>query len=291
MEAERKQTNCYCRTGRSSGGNFKAERIGLTMKKYTTKTTIQPVLSSKLHLDDYQRPIDGARVARIDREFNPDLVNYIKCSQRKNGQLYIFDGQHTRAVLERRNGNKPVMVDCRIYEFVGLTDAERYEVEARLFEKQNGLSKQVTLGAKLNSEYKRGEAGAIEFYNSSNISGLTMNFTRGAGLGGIRCVGEALKAWKMLGSGLYEDMLNIIVEAWGLDEDGLRGEIIGGLAIFINTHQGQYDRSRLVKKLAAIKPMEIVREGNMSREQSKKKYARQIANVYNKGTKFQLYGI
>ena len=175
------------------------------------------------------------------------------------------------------------MIDCRIYEFVGLSDAERYEVEARLFEKQNGLSKQVTLGAKLNSEYKRGEARAIEFYNSSNIAGLSMDFTRGAGQGGIRCVAEALRAWELLGSVLYEDMLNIIVETWGFDEDGLRGEIIGGFAIFLNTYRGEYDRKRLIKKLSAIKPIEIVREGNQSLQNSKRKYALQILNLYNKG--------
>ena len=264
---------------------------GIAMKKHSTKTAIRQIDSSKLHLDDYQRPLDEMRVAKIVKEFNPDLVNYVKCSQRTNGDLYIFDGQHTRAALVRKNGNKPVPVECRIYEFVGLSDAERYEVEARLFEKQNGLSKQVTLGSKLNSEYKRGEARAVEFHKDSNISGLTMNFSRGAGHGSIRCVREALRAWELLGGELYQDMLNIIVEAWGLGEDGLRGEVIGGLSIFMNTHKGEYDRKRLVKKLAAINPMEIVRDGNLSTEQSKKKYARQIANVYNKGTKFQLYGI
>lgn len=261
------------------------------MKKHNTKTETRQILSSELHIDDYQRKLCGSRVNRIVQEFDPDLVNYIKCSRRKNGTLYIFDGQHTRAALERRNGNKPVMVQCRIYEFAGLTDSERYDLECKLFAKQNGIARDVPLGEKLIAEFKSKDPKATEFYNCSNIAGLVMDFTRAGGEGKIRCVREALRAWEMLGDDLYQDMLRIIVETWGLDEDGLRGEIIGGLAIFINAYRGRYDRKRLVKKLSVKKPVEIIRDGNSCSEQSKKKYARQIENVYSKGTKYQLYGI
>ena len=253
------------------------------MKMNKTTIITRQVLSSKLLVDKYQRPLEDSRVKKIAKNFNPNLVNPIKCSRRKNGQLYIFDGQHTKAVLEYLNGDNPVLLDCRVYEFVGLSDEERYIEEAKLFEEQTGLSKQVTIGSKLKSEYLRGEPRAVEFYNSSNILGLTMDFTRSCGHGGIRCISEALKAWEKLGSELYEDMLHIIVEVWGIEEDALRGEIVGGLATFMAIYGGQYDRKRLVKKLKNKSPMQIIRDGNLMMEVNKRKYAQQILNAYNKG--------
>ena len=142
------------------------------MKEYTTNTEIVKVLSSKIRMADYQRPLDQSRVKKIVREFKPDLVNYIKCSKRTNGDVFAFDGQHTIAALERLNGGLPVVVECRVYEFVGLDDTERYETEAILFAQQNGISRQVSLGNKLRAEFLAGQPSAVSFYNSCNIFGL-----------------------------------------------------------------------------------------------------------------------
>jgi len=255
------------------------------MKKYETKTTIMKVLSSKLRIANYQRPLDEKRVSSIVKEFNPDLVNYIKCSMRTDGEMYIFDGQHTRAILEQRNGNNPVILECRVYEFVGLDDAERYEVEAILFAKQNGFSKPVHFSSKLRAEYLAGDEKAIAFYNASNSSGLEMDFTKGASRGRIVCIVEAYKAWETLGDKLYGDMLNIIVRTWNKQPESLHREIIGGMASFLKKHSNTYDPERLVKSLSKVSPVQIVRDGNLLPLSGTAKYAEQIVKIYNKNIK------
>jgi len=260
----------------------------MNMKGYETKTSIMKVLSSKLRIDTYQRPLDERRVCGIVREFNPDLVNYIKCSMRTDGELYIFDGQHTRAVLELQNGGLPIIVECRVYEFVGLSDSERYEVEAILFAKQNGLSKQVHLGSRLRAEYLAGEPKAIAFYDVSNASGLEMDFTKNVSRGKIVCIVEAYKAWEALGDKLYGDMLDIIVRAWNKQPESLHREIIGGMASFLKKHSDAYDPERLIKCLSKVSPIHIVREGNLLAVSGTAKYAEQIVKLYNKNMKKKL---
>lgn len=46
----------------------------------------------------YQRMIDTNRVARMVKQFNPNLVNPPKVSFR-DGKYWVFDGQHTIAMV------------------------------------------------------------------------------------------------------------------------------------------------------------------------------------------------
>ena len=253
------------------------------MKTYTINTSNRKVLSSKLKLDDYQRPLDEKRVGRIAKDFNPNLANFIKCSMRTNGELFIFDGQHTRAAIEILNGNTPTLVECRVFEFVGLTDAERHDVEAILFAQQNGISTQVHLGSKLRAEYLAGDENAIAFHNMSNTAGLEMDFTRTPAYGKIVCIVEAHRAWKSLGDALYGEMLEIIVRIWEKDPQSLRREIVGGMAHFLKKHGSFYDINRLIECLSDVSPRQIIRDGNLVLSTTTGKYAAQIAKLYNKG--------
>ena len=253
------------------------------MKKYSTNTSIMTIMSSKLHTDDYQRPLDQNRVGSIAKNFDPNLVNLIKCSMRSNGNIFIFDGQHTKAALEVLNGNKPVMVECRVYEFVGLSDKERHDVEAVLFAQQNGISRAVHLGNRLKAEYLSGDPNVIAFYNASNSVGLEMDFTTRAAFGKIGCIGEAYRAWKSLDGFLYSEMLKTIVKIWDKDPQSLRREIIGGMAHFMRKYRGVYDNERLIDCLSAVAPLQIIRDGDLHSNSGTGKYGEQIVKLYNKG--------
>jgi hypothetical protein len=113
------------------------------VKNYTTKKIYGHELSTDLLIDnDYQRPLSVARVRQICDTFRENVVNPIKVSLR-DGKFYVFDGQHTKAALERLNGNQPTMVEVMIYEFVGLTSAEKKRIEAELFAIQDGIFRSV----------------------------------------------------------------------------------------------------------------------------------------------------
>jgi len=62
------------------------------MNKPSTTTKITKVLSSKLRVDNYQRPLNESRVTAIVKAFNPDLVNYIKCLSNVSPMQIIRNG-------------------------------------------------------------------------------------------------------------------------------------------------------------------------------------------------------
>ena len=81
----------------------------------------------------YQRPLSVERVKEIVCNFDERIANEPKVSQR-NGHFYVFDGQHTVAAREERNGGKPLPILCKVY--LGLSESD----EAVLFAAQNGYS-------------------------------------------------------------------------------------------------------------------------------------------------------
>ena len=87
--------------------------------------------TQNLGVTPYQRELRVNRVRRIAAKFDPCLLNPPKVSYR-NGHYYVFDGQHTVAVLKLLNGGKDLMIRCIVY--TGMTESE----EALLFAQQTG---------------------------------------------------------------------------------------------------------------------------------------------------------
>ena len=107
----------------------------------------------------YQREIDVARIKKITKNWDDDLVNAPKVSLRENGNYYVFNGQHTLAAWKKRYGNK--MIQCKVYR--GLTETE----EKDLFVKQEGFSKAVGLVDKLRAEYNSGNDEVMDMKKGS----------------------------------------------------------------------------------------------------------------------------
>jgi hypothetical protein len=251
------------------------------MKDFTYKKMYGSELSSDLLIDhDYQRPLSAARVRQIYNEFNELLVNLIKVSLR-SGKFYVFDGQHTKAVLERLNGGMPVMADVMIYEFIGLTHDEQKELEAELFAQQNGISRYVDSTSKFRALFNANDPDVLHFHRITNSAGVLMDFTRSSHDRKLICYKEAWNAWHTLGNSLYIDMLKLVLHIWGGDRDSLQAPIIGGMSKFIKAHHDKYDRQILFDALSGESPMEIINDGAKSPESSKHKYMRQILKRYN----------
>lgn len=190
----------------------------------------------------YQRTLEAKRVKDIVDNFNPKLVNPIKVSFR-DGKYYVFDGQHTLKALVLRNGNKDLLVECKIYQ--GLTQ----EQEAELFAEQNGLSKAVDIAAKMRAKHLAGDKEINELKQCINNLGIVFDFSKSKGSNKIVCYNAVYKIYKKYSAFFLAEVLQIILAVWNGDEDSLRKEIISGMAIFCNTYSGQYDRAELIKKV------------------------------------------
>ena len=240
-------------------------------------------VNTRLIISDqtYQRPVDTLRVSQIVKAFDPDHVNPPKLSFR-DGRYYIYDGGHTLAVLKARNGGRDLPVLCKVT--FGLT---RYD-EAILFEEQNGIARAVEGVYKLRSMFNRGEESVVRMVRLAEAHGFIVDFNKAGIRNRIVAASSLLRMYKRLGATAYGELLSILREVWDGSPESLRKEIIEGLAIFLSQYAGQYNLALLVKKLRAVAPIEIIREGQVSRSTGSWKYAQQIVNIYNKGVKNRL---
>ena len=246
------------------------------MTNYTTAGELFQV-SSKLIFSDpnYQRRLDAQRVREIANNFDPNLVNPVKVSYRSHeNRYYVFDGQHTLAALRMRHKGRDFLVDCRVWQ--NLTPEE----EARLFAQQNGISRDVTTNTKLKALYYAGDPVVKDFYDTTNAI-APMDFTS-CKQKGVRAGAKAYSIFTSVGQEDYATILTILKDAWGGAEGSFNTELLGGMKLFHCAYKGEYTIKNLIKKLAKVSPITIVRDGKISSEPGDAKYARQILRAYNK---------
>ena len=225
---------------------------------------------------DYQHELNPVRVAKILKEFNPNIVNTPKLSFR-DGRYYVFDGQHTIALLKMRNGGKDLSILCKV--FYGLTKTD----EAILFEEQNGAGERDPSKPELlRSRFNRGEKIALDVVRIAESHGFTVDFKQSQGRNRIIAYSTLEKLVKAYGPAGYSNCLSILRAAWDGLPDSVSREMLEGIGIFLSRYNGQYNRAMLIKKLHGVTPVEIVRECRLIHAGGYKKYAQQIVNIYNK---------
>lgn len=226
----------------------------------------------------YQRDLNDKRVAQIQKEFNPYIVNAPKVSFR-DGKFFVFDGQHTVAVLKARNNGKDLMVECKC--FYGLTRID----EADLFVLQNGISRNVHTFAKFRAMFNSGDKDVVGMNNACESVGITLGFDGSKARNKIVALSSLFKCYINMGEEDFKKMLNIIKLSWNGSVDSWCAEIINGMCIFCMTYKDQFNKRNLVDRLSRRSPIEIVRDGKVSNLGGNKRFARMILGVYNDNTK------
>jgi hypothetical protein len=235
------------------------------------------MVSSKYIVADpaYQRDINQTRIEKMLSLFDPNLVNAPKVSYR-DGKYFVFDGQHTVALLKAKNGNKDLFIRCKVYE--GMTQAE----EAYYFRQQNGISRTPNTRENFRAAFNFGDKEIVDMVRLAEAQGFTVDFKMHKSPNRIIAVKALHNVYRRYGSSVYTITLSIIKDVWKGDDDSLRNEIIEGMAQFCNKYAGKYDRPLLVRKLSKVLPIKLIREANISGEGGAKKYAKRILAEYNK---------
>ena len=76
--------------------------------------TMETIHSSMILTSPYQREFDERKVKRIVDNFDERIANEPKLSFR-NGNYYVFDGQHTIAARKSRNKEKDLNIVCKVF--------------------------------------------------------------------------------------------------------------------------------------------------------------------------------
>ncbi len=239
---------------------------------------MQSITSDQLAIDraSYQRKRDKDKIARIVSNWDERVANEPKISCR-DGQNFVFDGQHTVLAREALNGGGPTEILCKVY--TGMTAQD----EARLFALQTGCSSKPRSGETLRANLFSEQEEALAFTSATESVGIQIN------LKGIRldcqlaCVSTALNAYRELGEELYIEAMRILYKAWDGKSDSLRFEIVKAVTEFVGTYAKFYDKERLVSALNAVKkPIKIRDNINTDLKHPKnQKYIYQIWKLYN----------
>lgn len=225
----------------------------------------------------YQRDTHNNVVNKIVAEFDYHYVNPVKVVLRGDG-YYAFDGQHTALALRALFGNE-FRVPCLIYN-----DIPTWADEAKLFETCNtsARGKKVSPAELWKSRLNRGEPVATAIAKICKYQGAPVQLYSGNGKG-IRSLGALEKIYTALGTQLFVEVIHILKNSWDCAQYSFDAPMLKGMAKFVETYNGQYDRAALIKKLKKQPPENILRAGKASVASGSAKYAREILNVYNSG--------
>lgn len=227
----------------------------------------------------YQRRLRPSVVDSIVRDFNGDTFNEPKVSNR-DGKYWVFDGQHTLAAWRKMNGGEDKPIYCKVFK--GMTWLD----ECKRFIVQDGFGGDPSINERLGAAYAAREPDVIGMVKGAELVGFKVSFKNNKTNKTICAVSALYKAFNMVGSDVYVEMLTAIRDTWNFDPDSVCAQIINAMTVFYKTYYGNFKRGDLVNSLKRITPAQIIREGRTLH--IKNGFAREIVKSYNKNRKYKL---
>lgn len=235
---------------------------------------------SQLKVDPlYQRQLDVKRVNDIVEHWNGDLFNEPKVSMR-DGQYWIFNGQHSVAAWRTRANGEDRPINCKVYR--GMTWLD----ECECFIRQNGISCDVSMMDKLRAMKEARYEDVEGMVSAARQVGFDVNFRKIKDVNTIAAVTNLYKSYTKLGVERYIDMLTAIRDAWNGDPVSLSGIMLSAMTVFYITYDGGFKREDLSTALQRVTPTALVRTARETRVRYG--LAREIAKAYNYRRKYRL---
>ena len=225
----------------------------------------------------YQREIDAARIKKITKNWDDDLVNAPKVSLRENGVYYVFNGQHTLAAWKKRYGNRPIQ--CKVYR--GLTEKE----EKDLFVKQEGFSKAVGKVDILRAEFNSGDAEVCDMVNCCKLAGCTIDFdNRTSNVNNrINAVSTAYAVYKSIGHDHFINVLCILKTAFFGEQLAFQDGFLKGMGYLFKHYSDKIVNRKMIESIQR-QPVDYYRQrANQFDGSAQVRYAKAFVEQYNKG--------
>lgn len=240
-----------------------------------TSYTLQPVYTGDIKGSTYQRKIDKKKIDRIVANFDEHIANEPKLSFR-NGEFFVFDGQHTIAARKRLNGDKDLFVLCKVYTNLSA------EEEAWLFSQQTGESSKPTPGITLRAKSLGNDQDSIDFVAANLEVGISPSYSLAQGTYRLKCINTAKAEYHRIGATLYKEAMSILVEAWKGHPKSFHGAVVIAMCSFVKTYMGEYNREWLIRKLSYTNPYDIViKAKSLDVDGGPKNALHHLLNIYN----------
>lgn len=235
------------------------------------------IKASMIRIDtEYQRAISKSKINRMVKEWNIDICDPLKVSQRKDGTYWVFDGGHRLTAHKIMYGDDaPIM--CRVY--TGLTYAE----EVRLFRDQNGIHTSVATRDDLRAGYNTGDEEVRNMVRSCAICGVRVSFEKRCGRTkySCNCVEAMNDAYKTLPPDLFVRMLNLIGKTWDGDCTSYQAGFIKGMKKLFLVTGGKFSDSEMKKSLSKYTPDYFARNARDVNGTLEMRYFKMFVKAYN----------
>jgi len=191
----------------------------------------------------YQRKPLTAKINRIVKNFNPDLLGVITCSMRDDNTLAIIDGSHRYHSLVQM-GMKDASVNALVY--FGLTIKD----EAQIFALTNKEHTKPTPSQIFKAGIVSGDPIAVGIANV--VSKIGASFDEGPGANKIRCVATIRRVYTNAGASVLTKTLETLKAAYPNNNEMFRDQMISALGCIYHRYGKKVDQKRMTEVLAKI---------------------------------------
>ena len=182
---------------------------------------------------DYQRDLSESHITKTIREFDVYQINPVKVSHR-DGQNYVFDGQHTIEMIASMSGSRDTPVWCMVY------DDLQYQEEAHIFAEQQKHVKALVPYEMFVAHVEAGDNKQMMIYNLvNNVFKLKISGNRAPGT--ISAVSALEFIYDKYGYEVLDRTLRLALGTWQGEDLSLSAAILKAIAMMIASFGSNLD--------------------------------------------------
>lgn len=243
------------------------------LNEYLPRVTFEAIPIKELITDqNYQRCLSEKHVKKAVKEFDVYQINPVKVS-RRDGNNYVFNGQHTIEIVATVSGSRDTPVWCMVYD-----DLE-YKSEANVFANQQKNIKYLTPYEIFNANIEAGNN--VQLLIKELVESYDLTITNKAMPSSIRAVGALEYIYHHYGYEVLNRTLRLTIETWEGSATSLSSGILKGVAKVLYVYDTEVKDDIFVEKLSTVSEKEIIRTSR-ERNNGAIGYAETIVVFYNK---------
>lgn len=197
----------------------------------------------------YQRELVPARVRRIVRNFDARQLGALEVSERDDGTIAIFDGQHRLEALKELGIET---APCFVHKLTA-------EDEAGLFVRLQMDRKAPSPVERFRAQVFSGDEQAVAVEDIAIEAGFVIwNRERAGQHNAIRAINALERIYKREGAETLRATLTTVADLWAGDERSTDGYLLEGVAEFLRGYANRYG-SEERDRLREVAPTVILR--------------------------------
>ena len=221
---------------------------------------------------EYQRNLSMAHIKKAADHFDPYQINPVKVS-RRDGNNYVFNGQHTIEIVATVSGSRNTPVWCMVY------DALDYRAEADIFANQQKYVKTLLPYEIFIANIEAGSDKQLII--KSLVESFGLQITGNARPGGICCVSALEMIYDKYKYQVLERTLRLCIAAWEGEQHSLTGNMLKGIAKMVASYGDTLKDDTFKEKVGAFSAREISRMAK-DRKAGAIGFAEAMVVAYNK---------